>query len=85
MNKASKVKFMLGMIAMSSIAALAPAANAATLKSNPAAFGDILSQAKLNLDSPQQLQASSVLPSLEKLNPSLRRQADDNYGCNQSC
>ena len=85
MNKASKVKFMLGMIAMSSIAALAPAANAATLKSNPAAFGDILSQAKLNLDSPQQLQASSVLPSLEKLNPSLRRQGAGDGTCNTAC
>jgi hypothetical protein len=86
MNKASKVKFVLGMIAMSSIAALAPAANAATLKSNQA-LGDILSQAKLNLDSPQQLQASSVLPSLEKLNPSLKRQNDGiNDGCtNTGC
>jgi hypothetical protein len=66
MNKASKVKFVLGMIAMSSIAALAPAANAATLKSNQA-LGDILSQAKLNLDSSTQQQANSTSPSLEQL------------------
>jgi hypothetical protein len=76
MNKASKVKFVLGMIAMSSIAALAPAANAATLKSNPAAFGDILSQAKLNLDSPTQQQATSTSPSLEQLQQVALRKVD---------
>ncbi|GAX44994.1 hypothetical protein NIES4075_60130 [Tolypothrix sp. NIES-4075] len=75
MNKASKVKFVLGMIAMSSIAALAPAANAATLKSNQA-LGDVLSQAKLNLDSPTQQQATSTSPSLEKLQQVALRKSD---------
>ena len=77
MNKASKVKFVLGMIAMSSIAALAPAANAATLKSNQA-LGDILSQAKLNLDSATQQQATYTSPSLEQLQQvALRKSGSD--------
>ncbi len=67
MNKANRVKFVLGMIAMTSLAAITPAANAASFKSNPA-LGNIMSQAKLNLDSPtQQLQANSKSPSLEQL------------------
>jgi hypothetical protein len=53
MNKANRVKFVLGMIAMTSFAALTPGANAATLNANPA-LANILSHAKLNLDSPMQ-------------------------------
>jgi hypothetical protein len=67
MNKASKVKFVLGLIVMTSCAALTSPANAGTLKSNPT-FGDIMSQAKLNLkSSTQQLESTSASTSWEKL------------------
>lgn len=71
MNKASKVKFVLGIIAMTSFAAITPAtANVTTLEPS-SAFENIMSQAKLSFDSPTQLlERHNTSPSLEKLNPS---------------
>ncbi|MEH2253713.1 hypothetical protein [Nostoc sp.] len=62
-NKANRAKFVLGMIAITSFAAITPRANAVTLTSN-SALGNIMSQAKLNLDSP--IQQAAVEKALEK-------------------
>jgi len=71
MNKASKVKFVLGIIAMTSFAAITPAtANVTTLEPS-SSFQNIMSQAKLSFDSPtQQLKRHNTSSSLKKLNPS---------------
>jgi len=47
MNKANRVKFLLGMIVMTSFAAITAGANAASLNANPAQ-ANIISQAKLD-------------------------------------
>jgi hypothetical protein len=62
-NKANRAKFVLGMIAITSFAAITPRANAVILTSN-SALGNIMSQAKLNLDSP--IQQAVVEKALEK-------------------
>ncbi|MBD2775798.1 hypothetical protein [Iningainema tapete] len=89
MNKASKVKFVLGIVAMTSLAAINPAAANATTLESSLAVQNIMSQAKLNLDSPTQ--QSEILPSLEKLQASselaARPKRPTNGGCtfNNSC
>jgi hypothetical protein len=82
-NKANQVKLALGIIGMTCFAALAPAASAKTIQPSPV-WGDILSQAKLNLDSSIQKSPESVGSfSLEKLSASARgkKYAATNYVC----
>ena len=85
-NKASQVKFVLGIIAMTSVAALTPAANAKTLESS-SVLQNIMSQAKLSLDSPmQQLNKPLATPSLEKLEGATKlAKANDDNSTNSGC
>jgi hypothetical protein len=86
-NKANQVKLALGIIGMTCFAALAPAASAKTIQPSPV-WGDILSQAKLNLDSSiQQLPESAGSFSFEKLSAPAqgKKYAAWNAGCPPLC
>ncbi|MHC5860698.1 hypothetical protein [Nostoc sp.] len=77
-NKANRAKFVLGMIAITSFAAITPRANAVTLTSN-SALGNIMSQAKLNLDSP--IQQAVVEKAQEKYGRIAIGSCDPYRGC----
>lgn len=88
-KKASQVKFILSILAMTSVAALNSAVNAQTLK--PGATVDaFLNRANLSTKSTkvQNTTIEKVSPTVERLNNSskLQRQLEDGNGtCNGSC
>lgn len=84
-DKITKVKTVLGIVAMTSLAALTPPADAKTLDSSQT-FQNILRQAKLSLDNQnQQLGERSMHSSLKKIDDSFKtaRPFCCNYGCGQ--
>lgn len=66
-QQSNKTKFIIGILAMTSLAALAPSANAQTVKPS-AATENILNRANLNTDSVKKQQPGGGLsPSIERL------------------
>ncbi len=85
---ANKIKFWLGIIAMTGFAALSPVANAAIAK--PAAVSNILNRANLNVDSSElQQHNQQSTPSVQQLPGGFKLAAisrSNNSGCsNNSC
>jgi hypothetical protein len=81
-HKPNQLKFMLGMIAMTSFAALTPAAHAET------AVVNIMQRANLSVASAKLQPGQQLSPSVQQLPGStkLRKAVDDNNGaCNGAC